>query len=527
MKKNSIFKQAAFLAGAGILVRIIGLLYRSPLAKLIGSQGMGYYATAYNIYALILLVSSYSIPTAISKLLSEKLATNQYNNIKKILFCSFIYIIAIGGGAAVIAFIIAPYLVPAQAVMTLRVLCPTIFLSGLLGIFRGYFQAFKTTMFTGVSQIIEQIFNAGVSIGAAYLFVQPYLNNPEMLASHGSAGSALGTGAGVLISLCYMLFMFKRTKQSYLNPPELDQVDPHTDSFKDIFKMIANIVTPIILATCVYNLISTIDMYMFYLICGDGTNSINAFGAYGGEYIILQNVPVALASAMSTASIPTISSAWLFKDTTEVKKQINQGTKIIMLILIPSALGMCVLAHPIIQAIFPQKETIMLASTLLTFGAPAVVFYGLSTYTNGLLQALGHSSIPLKNSLVALLVHCLITLTLLLVTDLNIYALLIGNCIYGLQLCFSNQRALRQITSYTQEKRYTFIYPLISALIMAIIVALCYYNLINLIHRVIPVLALTILIGIISYFGMLLYLYKDHPEELSQIPYLQKLIKRK
>ena len=109
MKKNSIFKQAAFLAAAGILVRIIGLLYRSPLTKLIGSQGMGYYSTAYNVYALILLVSSYSIPTAISKLLSEKLAVNQYNNVK-ILLCSFIYIVAVGGGAAIIAFVIAPIL---------------------------------------------------------------------------------------------------------------------------------------------------------------------------------------------------------------------------------------------------------------------------------------------------------------------------------------------------------------------------------------------------------------------------------
>ena len=86
----------------------------------------------------------------------------------------------------------------------MRILCPTIFLSGLLGIFRGYFQAFKTTAFTGISQIIEQVFNAGVSIGAAYLFIQPYLNNQSLVASHGATGSALGTGAGVLISLCYM-----------------------------------------------------------------------------------------------------------------------------------------------------------------------------------------------------------------------------------------------------------------------------------------------------------------------------------
>ena len=120
MKKNSLLNRLLFLAAAGILVRIIGLLYRSPLTKLIGSQGMGYYSTAYNVYALILLVSSYSIPTAISKLLSAKLAVNQYNNVKKILLCSFIYIVAVGGGAAIIAFVIAPYIVPDKAVSALK-----------------------------------------------------------------------------------------------------------------------------------------------------------------------------------------------------------------------------------------------------------------------------------------------------------------------------------------------------------------------------------------------------------------------
>ena len=172
-RTRSVVKQASILAVAGILVRIIGVLYRSPLTSLISTEGIGYYSTAYNIYALILLISSYSIPTAISKLISEKLVLNQYNNVQKILRCSVIYICAIGGGAALVAFFIAPFIVPKNAVMALRVLCPTIFLSGLLGVFRGYFQAHQTTVYTSISQIIEQVFNAIVSVGAAYLFIQP------------------------------------------------------------------------------------------------------------------------------------------------------------------------------------------------------------------------------------------------------------------------------------------------------------------------------------------------------------------
>ena len=170
---------------------------------------------------------------------------------------------------------------------------------------------------------------------------------------------------------------------------------------------------------------------------------------------------------------------------------------------------------------FPQKETVVLASTLLTFGSPAIVFYGLSTYTNGLLQALGYSSIPLKNAIYALIIHCFITLFLLLATNLNIYSLLIGNCLYGLQLCFANQRALKHITTYYQEKLHTFIY-MYSSVICDFTVALCYYGLIKVIDRLIITLFIAIVIGVIIYFGTLLFLYKDNVEELSQIPYLQK-----
>ena len=95
--------------------------------------------------------------------------------LKRILKCVFIYVCAIAGSAAILLFILAPFIVDVNAVPALRVLCPTIFLSGLLGVFRGYFQAHKTTIYTSVSQIIEQIFNAVVALLAAYIFIQPYL----------------------------------------------------------------------------------------------------------------------------------------------------------------------------------------------------------------------------------------------------------------------------------------------------------------------------------------------------------------
>ena len=519
---RSIVKQASILAIAGILVRIIGALYKSPLTALITAEGIGYYSMAYNIYALILLLSSYSIPTAISKLIAEKLALHQYNNVQKILKCSFIYICIIGGSAAIIAYLLAPVLVTGHSVLPLRILCPTIFLSGLLGVFRGYFQAHQTTFYTSISQIIEQIFNAVVAIGCAYLFVRPFMETSgSEMAAAGAAGGAVGPGVGVLVGLIFMFIMYIKNHNHLIIK---DTPDDYEDSYKDIFKMIIHIVTPIIFATCVYNLITVIDQYIYSFIIGTDPQSATMWGVYSGQYIVLQNVPVALASAMSTASIPAISSSWSLKNYRETREHIRSGIRVTMMLLIPAAVGMSVLAYPIIGILFPQEETVMISTIMLAVGSPGVVFFGLSTLTNGILQAIGQVNTPLKNAAIALIYHIVITIVLLLLTPLGLYSLVIANCFYGLQVCYLNQKMLRKITHYKQEIRKTYLLPIIASLLMGVIVAIVYYGLFALTRRVLIPLILSVCIGVIVYFVIIIYFYSDHPEELSSIPYANKII---
>lgn len=519
---RSIVKQASILAIAGILVRIIGALYKSPLTALITAEGIGYYSMAYNIYALILLLSSYSIPTAISKLIAEKLALHQYNNVQKILKCSFIYICIIGGSAAIIAYLLAPVLVTGHSVLPLRILCPTIFLSGLLGVFRGYFQAHQTTFYTSISQIIEQIFNAVVAIGCAYLFVRPFMETGgSEMAAAGAAGGAVGPGVGVLVGLIFMFIMYIKNHNHLIIK---DTPDDYEDSYKDIFKMIIHIVTPIIFATCVYNLITVIDQYIYSFIIGTDPQSATMWGVYSGQYIVLQNVPVALASAMSTASIPAISSSWSLKNYRETREHIRSGIRVTMMLLIPAAVGMSVLAYPIIGILFPQEETVMISTIMLAVGSPGVVFFGLSTLTNGILQAIGQVNTPLKNAAIALIYHIVITIVLLLLTPLGLYSLVIANCFYGLQVCYLNQKMLRKITHYKQEIRKTYLLPIIASLLMGVIVAIVYYGLFALTRRVLIPLILSVCIGVIVYFVIIIYFYSDHPEELSSIPYANKII---
>ena len=245
--KNNFVMQAGILAAAGIISRMIGLLYRSPLHTVIGNVGLGYYQAAYAYYQIILLISSYSIPSAISKVIAQKLAVKEYKNAHRIFHCAMIYVLVVGGAASVFLFLGAGLFVETAAIPVLRTLAPTIFVYGMLGVLRGYFQAHKSMVQTSVSQIFEQILNAAVSVGAAYLFMKKY-NAPE----YGAIGSALGTLSGVVTALLVVLWAYAISHKKIKKRIERDNSNV-LDDYKDIFKSMLLIVTPIILSTFIYN----------------------------------------------------------------------------------------------------------------------------------------------------------------------------------------------------------------------------------------------------------------------------------
>ena len=140
--------QASILAVTGIICRIIGLLYRSPLTSVIGDEGNGYYSDAYNMYAIILLISSYSIPSAVSKVIAERLALKQYKNAHRIFQCALIYVIAVGGAASLFTYFCAGWLVPKSSIVVLRIFAPTIFFSGLLRVLPGPWNHGANFLFT-------------------------------------------------------------------------------------------------------------------------------------------------------------------------------------------------------------------------------------------------------------------------------------------------------------------------------------------------------------------------------------------
>lgn len=521
-KKNGSFvMQAAILAAAGLLTRIIGLIYGVPLTRIIGDLGNGYYAAAYNIYAIILLISSYSIPMAVSKIISAKLVLKEYNNAYRIFICSILYVVVVGGIAAVLTFIFAPYIVDVeQSVPALRIFAPTIFFSGLLSVFRGYMQAYDTMVPTSVSQIVEQVLNAVVSVGAAYILTRPFVEaaDPTVLPMYGAAGGAMGTGAGVLAGFAVMLAVYGKRYRSIKEKRQADEKQP--DTYKNIFKMILLMVTPVILSTAIYNISTVLDQTVFFKIMGAKhmlkDMAASLYGIYSRKYTVLVNVPIALASAVSSAMIPGISGAYELGNKEDACRRVAQAIRFTMMISIPAAVGMGVLAQPIMELLFPGSSDV--AHRLLSVGVVTVVFYGVSTVTNGVLQGIGKVNIPMKHAAVALVVHLVFLVPLLYFTDWKLYAIMASTVVYTVMMCLLNAKAVYKYLGYRQEIKQTFLMPAVAALIMGIVTFLAYHGMYFLVHSITLSLAVSVAVSVIVYFIVLMKVSGFTEEQLIAFP---------
>ncbi len=468
--KKGLFVQAGILAIAGVISRIIGLVYGSPLAAIIGDEGNGYYGSAYAIYTIVLLISSYSIPSAMSKIISGKLAVKEFRNAHRIFKCAIIYVAVVGGIGSIVLFFAADILVAGRSAIVLRFFAPTIFLFGFLGVLRGYFQAHRTMVPTSISQLIEQVFNAIVSIsGALILTNMAGYEDMSKRAVYGAIGSALGTGSGVLIALIFMYLVYRYNSDKIKRRMEKDT---HEDmASKDIFKMILMIVTPFILSTFIYNLSTSLNSTLFSRILMHIKNMDESaiayqYGIFSRKAMVITNLPIALASAAASAMIPEVSTTYATGDKKGAGVTVSRVTRVILMISIPCAVGLLALAKPVMMILFPQKASLHEAAMLLMFLSITVVFYSVSTVTNAVLQGIGKVNAPVINALIALIIQSLVLWLLLMYTDLGDVALCLVTILYSFIMCILNNIVMKKYLPITNDIKKTYLFPTIAAVVM-------------------------------------------------------------
>lgn len=480
--KSNYLLQGAILASASIVVRMIGLLYRIPLGRIIGDVGNSYYSCAYEVYSLILLISSYSLPLAVSKIVSARLGVGDRANIRKILKCALFFGLAVGVAGSLFAYFGADFLTGTllntpEGAICLRVLAPCILIVAVLGVIRGYFQGLGTMIPTAVSQIIEQIINAVVAVAAAwYLFgygarIDAVLGTETAAPAYGASGSTLGTTMGALAALLFtgfllLVYLKKDRKKAGRTGPQ--------ESYGEILSVLVMTILPVILSTAIYNINGIIDQGMFKSLMqkmGNTKEEIDViWGIYSGKYKLLCNVPIALASAMASSTIPNLSK--MRGNRKEIRRSVGDVIRFTMVISIPCAVGLGVFGKEILAVLWPNTPDI--GTKMMLLGSSSVVFYSLSTLTNGILQGIDRMRLPVIHSATALVLHMGLLYVLVVVFRMEGMAIVWSYIFFGIVMCVLNNLAIRKHLRYRQEIMRTFVIPLAASVVMGVVSKLLY-----------------------------------------------------
>lgn len=528
--------QGAILAIAGVITKIIGVVYRIPLTNILGDEGNGFYSYAFEVYALALLLSSLSLPTVVSKLVSARMAMRQRRNAFRVFICSLVFSVAIGAIFAIVIFfgadLISTHIMESPlSAYALKVLAPGIFIVSILGVLRGYFQGLGTMVPTAVSQVIEQIVNAVVSLaGASILFgigmkAAEKQNNDLMGPAYGAAGGTIGTIAGALFALFFLLFALFVYRGVIRRQVRTDKTR-RQESYGRILKILLMTLVPVIFSTAIYNINQLLDMTIFNkIMAAQGFTEekyMALLGIYSGKYNTLISVPLAMANGLAASVIPSMTGAVARNDRPQIHHKINQSIRYTMLIAIPCFVGFVVLASPIMVLLFGDSSRT--PALLLAVGAITLVFYCLSTVTNSILQGLDKISVPAKNAGISLVIHIVSLLIMLIVFKWNIYALVGSNIVFALCMCILNLRAIHKANGHRQEVEKTYVKPLLAAVIMGVVTYAVHLVLDLLIGGRIPTI-LSILVAVVVYAVSILKLGALSPEDIRDLPQGRKILR--
>ncbi|MDQ1912099.1 polysaccharide biosynthesis protein [Paenibacillus sp. GD4] len=356
MSKDSLVKGTLILTLAALVARALGVVQRIPLVYLLGEIGMASYAIAFNLYSMLLVVATAGIPSALSKMISERTALGRTEEADRIYKAALWFAAGAGVVMTVILYGAAPYyadmILNPQAVLPIRAIAPALLLFPLIAIMRGYFQGRQMMMPNGISQIIEQIFRVVTSVGLALLLLGVGLD-------FAVAGASFGGVIGSIAAFAVMLYYGMRLRKKDRSETEVrSQTTVGADAqlpYKTIYAQLFKLSVPIVIFSMTVTLIYTIDSSIVTLLLKDSAGEDGAreiLGILGGRAQSLAGIPIILAVALSQSVVPIISSAYSQKDLKGVADQAGKVLRLSILTGLPAVLVICLAARPINGFIF-------------------------------------------------------------------------------------------------------------------------------------------------------------------------------
>lgn len=463
---STFFGGAAILAAGIVIVKVISMLYKMPLANILGSGG-GYtdFTAAFNVFNVLLMVSTAGVPVAISKMVSEANTRGQRKQIHKIFHVAFLCFFSFGALCTCVMFFganqFAALMGDTKAADCMRALAPSVmFVSG-LACYRGYAQGHQHMTPSSVSQIIEALFKLIIGLPLAW-----YLLNVMGKADHiAAAGAIIGVTASELIALLYMALEHKHYHR--LEPVGTDD---HTDSSKRILKNCLSLAIPITLTSASTSVITLIDNSLVLrrlqsaglMLSEDNARSLMS------NYSVVQTVyqiPAALMVAITASVIPAVTMYFTRRDRKGVSRVVGSSMKMAALLAFPSGVGMMVLGKPIVQLLFPAYN-IEVAGQILSILGLASIFVCLMLVCNSVLQSHGVLHLPIFTMIIGGVVMVLFDYYMVGTVRYNIFGSPIGTCIcYGIT-CLLDLAIVRRIVPHCPSYVGLFAKPLLASVVM-------------------------------------------------------------
>lgn len=419
MSKDTFLKGALILTVAGIIVKVIGSVNRILLSRLLGGEGIGLYQMAYPIYLLALSISSAGIPVAISIIVAEKIALSDYRGANKVFRISLGVLAATGIAFTFLLYFAAGWLIDhhfvrdARAYYAIAALAPAIFFVTVLSSYRGYFQGLQMMTPTAISQIVEQLLRVVTMIVLAYMLLPYGLE-------YAAAGASFGAGPGAAAGLLVLIYFYWRQRSAFKHKMNGQAAHVPAESSVSIITRIVKLALPVSLANIMLPVVSNIDLLIVPArleVAGFSVEqATELFGYLTGMAVALINLPTILTASLAASLVPAVSEAFTLNNHQRIYQRTATAMRIANLITIPSFVGLGLLATPISQMLYgtPNAGTPI---AILSFG---VVLLGIHQVTTGVLQGLGHTTIPLINMVVSAIVKVVMSWTLTAVPALGI-----------------------------------------------------------------------------------------------------------
>ncbi len=535
---SSFLVQGSILAAAAIIAKIIGMIYRIPLTNILGDTGNSYYSTANEIYSIILMISSFSLPLAVSRLMAERIKKGEYRNANRVFRCALRLAVFSGAVMSLLTYVFAGVLTKyvmnfEYAKYGLRVIAPAILIFAITGTFRGFFQGFGTMVPTAISQVVEQIVNAVLSVvcaGLMYSYGRSLVENggSEQLApAWGAAGGTFGTVGSISVAFVLILIMYVSYRPAFERQMRKD-TSRHRESSGTIYRILLLTLLPIIFSTLIYNISTVIDQGIFNAVLkGQGYAEEQyavIWGIYTGKFRVLMNVVLALASSIGPAIVPSLTGSLGSEGRKQARSKVNAAIRFTMILSIPCAFGLAALGGPVIEMLFHPESGMPLSAGIMRAGAPMIILYALSTLTTSVLQGMGRLKEPLLHCAFALVVHLAALVVMLRVYQWNIYAVIYANTLFALIVCIMNAFTIRRTLHYRQEMVKTFIIPIMCSFIMAFL-AYGAYSLLHLAAGVTVSVCFGILTGAAVYGITMILLKGITAKDILMLPKGRRILR--